>query len=48
MWERRADRYSETRLAAPGSTAGYQPGAARKLEMIRLGGWQTQIRPRNL
>ena len=38
VWTRRSDRYSETRLVALHSAAGYQPGAARKLEMIRLGG----------
>jgi cyclic pyranopterin phosphate synthase len=38
VWTKRSDRYSETRLVALCSAAGYQPGAARKLEMIRLGG----------
>ena len=38
VWTRRSDRYSETRLVALHSVAGYQPGASRKLEMIRLGG----------
>jgi cyclic pyranopterin phosphate synthase len=38
VWTRRSDRYSETRLVALHSAAGYEPGAARKLEMIRLGG----------
>ncbi len=38
VWTGRADRYSETRLVALGSAAGYEPAAARKLEMIRLGG----------
>jgi cyclic pyranopterin phosphate synthase len=38
IWTRRSDRYSETRLVALNSAAGYQPDAARKLEMIRLGG----------
>ena len=38
VWTRRSDRYSETRLVALHSVTGYQPGASRKLEMIRLGG----------
>ena len=38
VWNGRTDRYSETRLVALQSTAGYEPRAARKLEMIRLGG----------
>ena len=38
VWTQRTDRYSETRLVALQSAEGYEPGAARKLEMIRLGG----------
>jgi cyclic pyranopterin phosphate synthase len=38
VWTRRSDRYSETRLVALQSASGYEPGASRKLEMIRLGG----------
>ena len=38
IWEARADRYSEQRLAALGSEAGYDPGARSKIEMISLGG----------
>lgn len=38
VWTSRSDRYSETRLVALRSASGYEPRAARKLEMIRLGG----------
>jgi len=38
VWTRRVDRYSEQRLTALESPAGYDPESNRKLEMIRLGG----------
>ena len=38
IWERRTDRYSEQRLAALESPAGYDAQSRRKLEMISLGG----------
>jgi len=38
VWQKRADRYSEERLAALNSPTGYDPREHRKLEMISLGG----------
>lgn len=38
VWTAREDRYSEQRLAALGSSAGYDPAARSKIEMISLGG----------
>jgi cyclic pyranopterin phosphate synthase len=38
IWGRRKDRYSEERLEALQSPAGYQASARKKIEMIRLGG----------
>ena len=38
VWQGREDRYSEQRLTALESPAGYDPASNRKLEMIRLGG----------
>jgi len=38
VWTRRTDRYSEERLDAIRSQRGYDPGAHKKIEMIRLGG----------
>ena len=38
VWSRRVDRYSDERLEALNSTAGYQARARRKIEMITLGG----------
>lgn len=38
IWQGRTDRYSEERLAALHSPAGYNPKERRKLEMISLGG----------
>jgi len=38
VWTRRTDRYSEERLEAIRSQQGYDPGAHKKIEMIRLGG----------
>ena len=37
-WGRRRDRYSEERLAALRSAAGYDPKEHKKIEMISLGG----------
>ena len=37
-WHRRADRYSEERLAALRSGSGYDPQQRKKIEMISLGG----------
>jgi len=38
IWNRRADRYSDERLAAMNSPEGYQPKSHHKIEMITLGG----------
>ena len=38
VWLQRTDRYSEERLAALRSGAGYDPKEHKKIEMIRLGG----------
>ena len=38
IWGTRRDRYSEERLAALQSPAGYDPKAHKKIEMISLGG----------
>ena len=38
IWIRRNDRYSDERLEAMKSGAGYEPAAHRKIEMITLGG----------
>jgi len=38
VWTNRQDRFSEHRLSAMDSSAGYQPAGRRKIEMIRLGG----------
>ncbi len=38
VWRQRTDRYSEERLAALRSGAGYDPKEHRKIEMISLGG----------
>ena len=38
IWGKRQDRYSEERLAALQSPAGYDPKAHKKIEMISLGG----------
>ena len=38
VWTSRTDRYSEQRLAALDSEAGYDPQARSKIEMISLGG----------
>lgn len=38
IWLQRRDRYSEERLAALHSAAGYDPKRQKKLEMISLGG----------
>ena len=38
IWQKRADRYSEERLAALHSPTGYNPKDYKKLEMISLGG----------
>ena len=38
IWSRRADRYSEERLAAMNSEQGYQACDRTKIEMIKLGG----------
>jgi cyclic pyranopterin phosphate synthase len=38
VWQVRTDRYSEERLAALESDAGYDPKLRSKMEMIRLGG----------
>jgi cyclic pyranopterin phosphate synthase len=38
VWRRRTDRYSDERLEALHSDAGYQAKARRKIEMITLGG----------
>lgn len=38
VWEKRADRYSETRLEALQSARGYQAKGHKKIEMIILGG----------
>jgi len=38
IWTRRNDRYSDERLEAMKSGAGYEPAAHRKIEMITLGG----------
>jgi cyclic pyranopterin phosphate synthase len=38
IWLRRRDRYSQERLAALQSTAGYDPKRQKKIEMISLGG----------
>ena len=38
IWQRRADRYSETRLIQMNSPSGYTPQNRRKIEMISLGG----------
>lgn len=38
IWSKRADRYSDERLAAMESPQGYQPKAHHKIEMITLGG----------
>lgn len=38
VWSRRTDRYSEERLEALNSSAGYDPARHRKIEMISLGG----------
>lgn len=38
VWQQRADRYSEERLAALRSGAGYDPKQHKKIEMISLGG----------
>ena len=38
VWLHRTDRYSEERLAALRSGAGYDPKEHKKIEMIRLGG----------
>ena len=38
IWGTRQDRYSEERLAALQSPAGYDPKAHKKIEMISLGG----------
>ncbi len=38
IWGARTDRYSEQRLEAMASRAGYRPDSVRKLEMISLGG----------
>ncbi len=38
IWGKRRDRYSEERLAALRSAAGYDPKERKKIEMISLGG----------
>ncbi|HEX9636241.1 MAG TPA: GTP 3',8-cyclase MoaA [Acidobacteriota bacterium] len=38
VWRRRDDRYSEQRLEALASGAGYDPHRTKKIEMISLGG----------
>ncbi len=38
VWNSRTDRYSEERLEAMKSAAGYQPNSRKKIEMISLGG----------
>ncbi len=38
LWGKRRDRYSEERLAALRSAAGYDPRERKKIEMISLGG----------
>ncbi len=38
VWNRRTDRYSEKRLVALESSAGYRPDERSKIEMISLGG----------
>jgi cyclic pyranopterin phosphate synthase len=38
VWRVRSDRYSDERLEALESAAGYRPGAHKKIEMISLGG----------
>jgi cyclic pyranopterin phosphate synthase len=38
IWRKRADRYSETRLAQMNSPSGYTPQNRKKIEMISLGG----------
>jgi len=38
IWTRRRDRFSEERLEAIRSAAGYDPSIRRKIEMITLGG----------
>jgi len=38
IWLKRKDRYSEERLAALHSPAGYDPKEHKKIELIRLGG----------
>jgi cyclic pyranopterin phosphate synthase len=38
IWLKRTDRYSEERLAALRSAAGYDPKRQKKIEMISLGG----------
>jgi cyclic pyranopterin phosphate synthase len=38
IWNKRADRYSDERLAAMNSPEGYQPKTHHKIEMITLGG----------
>lgn len=38
IWGKRRDRYSEERLAALRSVAGYDPKERKKIEMISLGG----------
>jgi cyclic pyranopterin phosphate synthase len=38
IWQKRADRYSETRLIQMNSPSGYTPQNRKKIEMISLGG----------
>ena len=38
IWQRRTDRYSETRLIQMNSPSGYTPQNRKKIEMISLGG----------